>query len=108
MGEKEYAKGVEAYKNSLKANPDDDETRYNLAVAQHLLKKQQEQQNQDNQQQQQQQEQQEQQQQEQNQEQKMNKEQAEQILQALEQDEKDVQERRKVKMGQKAKVEKAW
>ena len=38
----------------------------------------------------------------------MDRDQAEQILQAIEQDERDVQEKRKVKMGQKAKVEKEW
>jgi len=30
---------VDAYKNSLRKNPNDDETRYNLAVAQKLLEK---------------------------------------------------------------------
>ena len=35
--EKEYQKAVDSYKNSLRANPKDDETRYNLAVAQKLL-----------------------------------------------------------------------
>ena len=38
----------------------------------------------------------------------MDKDQAEQILQAIEQDERDVQEKQKIKMGQKAKVEKEW
>jgi len=33
MKNKEYAKAVEAYKQALRANPDDDETRYNLALA---------------------------------------------------------------------------
>jgi|TARA_B110000305_G_C19461481_1_gene654752 tetratricopeptide (TPR) repeat protein len=42
---KDYAKSVEAYKNSLRNNPKDDETRYNLALAQELLEDQQ--QNQD-------------------------------------------------------------
>ena len=51
MEEKNYEKSVEAYKNSLKANPKDDDTRYNLAVAQYLMKKQQEQQKQQQQQQ---------------------------------------------------------
>ncbi|MFC2720407.1 MAG: tetratricopeptide repeat protein, partial [Bacteroidota bacterium] len=46
MEEKNYEKSVEAYKNSLKANPKDDDTRYNLAVAQYLMKKHQEQQKQ--------------------------------------------------------------
>lgn len=34
MQSKEYAKSVEAYKQSLRLNPKDDETRYNLALAQ--------------------------------------------------------------------------
>ena len=48
MQSKEYAKSVEAYKQSLRLNPKDDETRYNLALAQKLLHDQQnEDQNQD-------------------------------------------------------------
>ena len=116
MEEKNYEKSVEAYKNSLKANPKDDDTRYNLAVAQYLMKKQQEQQKQQQQQQkqeqqqQQKQEQQQQQKQEQKQQQqpKMQQEQIEQILKALEQDERDVQERRKIQMGQRSKTDKEW
>ena len=117
MEEKNYEKSVEAYKNSLKANPKDDDTRYNLAVAQYLMKKQQEQQKQQQQQQQQKQQQQQQkqeQQQQQKQEQKqqqqpkMQQEQIEQILKALEQDERDVQERRKIQMGQRSKTDKEW
>ncbi len=38
---KQYDKAVAAYKNSLRLNPKDDETRYNLALAQKLLKDQQ-------------------------------------------------------------------
>lgn len=41
MKEKQYDKAVEAYKNSMRKNSKDDETRYNLAMAQELLKKQQ-------------------------------------------------------------------
>ena len=45
---KDYGQAVEAYKMSLRNNPKDDETRYNLALAQKLLKDQQQnQQNQD-------------------------------------------------------------
>lgn len=44
----DYAKAIEAYKASLRNNPADNETRYNLALCQKLLKKQQQnQQNQD-------------------------------------------------------------
>ncbi len=116
---KEYAKSIEAYKKALKANPNDDDTRYNLAVAQHLLKKQQQHQQQNEQQQ----DKKDNKQQEQNkdknkdknedkqqneQQSEMDKEKAEQILQALEQDEQDTQKKRKIKMGRRAKVEKQW
>jgi Tetratricopeptide repeat. len=108
MEEKNYEKSVEAYKNSLKANPKDDDTRYNLAVAQYLMKKQQEQQKQQQQQQKQEQQQQQKQEQKQQQQPKMQQEQIEQILKALEQDERDVQERRKIQMGQRSKTDKEW
>jgi len=39
MQEKEYQKAVEAYKNALRNNPTDEETRYNLALAKEMLKK---------------------------------------------------------------------
>ena len=41
MQNKEYDKSVEAFKQSLRLNPADDETRYNLALAQKLLENQQ-------------------------------------------------------------------
>ncbi len=41
MKAKKYAEAVEAYKESLRNNPKDEETRYNLALAQKMLKKQQ-------------------------------------------------------------------
>ena len=41
-----FQRAVEFYKSSLRCNPEDDETRYNLAMAQHQLKKNQDQQNQ--------------------------------------------------------------
>ena len=118
----QYPQSVEAYKESLRNNPNDNETRYNLAKAMYMLKQQQEQQQdqqqeqQQDQQQEQQQEQQEQQQQDQqeqqqNQEQQqeqqsqqdeeqISKENAEQILNALMQDEKDIQEKQKKMMQQ--------
>ena len=43
MKEKQYEKAVEAYKNSMRNNSKDDETRYNLALAQKMLKQQQDQ-----------------------------------------------------------------
>ena len=116
---------IEAYKNALRNNPKDDETRYNLALAQKLL---QDNQNQDeNQQQQQQQKQDQQQQQQDQQDQQQNQDQqqdqqqqnpnemsrqnADQILDAMMQEEKNTQE--KVKMQQmqqqkQRKTDKNW
>ena len=37
QSQKDYGKAVEAYKQSLRNNPKDDETRYNLALAQKML-----------------------------------------------------------------------
>ena len=131
---KDYAAAVEAYKQSLRENPGDNETRYNLALAMRQLKEQQQQQNQqqDNKEQEQQQEkeqqqqqnqqqdnkeqnqqqeeeQQQQQQNQQEQQQEMSKENAEQILQAAMQDEKDVQEKVKKMMQLRGrKLEKDW
>ncbi len=45
---REYPKAIECYKMALRNNPQDDETRYNLALCQKMLKDQQKQQNQDN------------------------------------------------------------
>lgn len=39
MKQKDYANAVEAYKNALRNNPTDDETRYNFALAKELLDK---------------------------------------------------------------------
>lgn len=39
MNEKNYAAAVDAYKNALRNNPTDDETRYNLALAKDMLEK---------------------------------------------------------------------
>ena len=119
FAQQQYDKAVGAYQESLRANPKDDDTRYNLVKAMQLLQQQQQQQqqNQQNQdqkqnqqqQQQQQQEQQDQQQQEQQQnEDQMDKETAEQILQALEQDEQDTQEKLQRQQGKKRRVEKEW
>ncbi len=40
FNKKQYAQAVEAYKNALRNNPEDDETRYNYALAKKMLKKQ--------------------------------------------------------------------
>ncbi len=125
---KQIDKSIEAYKEALRNNPKDDETRYNLAYAKMLRQQQQQQQNQQNQNQEQQDEKQQQQnpqqqeqpdkqnqdkqqQQQQQQQGQMSKENAQQILDALAQDEKDVQEKVKEQQQQAMKryrVEKDW
>lgn len=123
--QKDYAKAVEAYKQALRNNPKDDETRYNLALAQKMLKDQQQEQPESNQnenkdeQQQQQQQQNEQQQQQQEQQQQsaeseqennqMSKENAEQLLNSIMQDEKETQEKVKQQQPiQGVRLEKDW
>ena len=121
---KQLPQCIEAYKQALRNNPKDDETRYNLVLAQKQLKdQQQQQQNQDQQKDQKQDEkeknkdQQDQQQQQQNQNQQnqqqnkdeMSKENAEQLLKAAMQDEKDVQDKVKKQMQVSGKkLEKDW
>ena len=129
---KDYAKAVDAYKMSLRNNPADHETRYNLALAQKMLKDQQNQQNQDqnqdqnkDQQKQDQKDQQnkdqqnkdqqnkDQQQQDQQAQPKISKEDAKRLLEALEADEKKTQEKvQKDKVqaqkAKKMKIEKNW
>ena len=107
---KQFDKAIECYKQSLRNDPDNDETRYNYVLCQRQLKNQQNDNNQnqdknkdkdkDQQQQQQQQQQDKQdkekkkeQQQQQQQEQEMSRENAEQMLQAAMQREKDTQEK---------------
>ena len=112
--QQQYDKAVTAYQQSLRLDPKDNDTRYNLVKAMQQLQQQQnQQQNQDQQQNQEQQQQQEQNNQdqqtppEQNNEQ-MEKETAEQILQALEQDEQETQEKLQRQQGKKRRVEKEW
>ena len=91
----QYAPSVEAYKESLRNNPYDNETRYNLAKAMHMLKQQEQQrQNQDQQQdQQQQQEQKQEQQEQQNQnQQQQEQQQQEQQQQQQQQDQQEQQQ----------------
>ena len=125
QGAQDYGTAIEAYKQALRNNPNDDESRYNLAVC----KKQQkdnpqdqnqqgqdqdqngDQQKQDQQQQQQDQQKQDQQQdQQQQQEPPMSKENAEQLLQAAMQQEKKTQDRLKdaQKQPQRRLIEKNW
>lgn len=123
---KQLSQCIEAYKKALRNNPKDDETRYNLALAQKQLKDQQQQkqnqekdqkqdqkqddkqQNKDQQDQNKKDQQQNNQQQQQNQNQ-MSKENAEQLLKAAMQDEKNVQDKvKKAVQVQGRKLEKDW
>ena len=47
LKDKKYEESIEAYKQSLKLNPNDNDTRYNLAYAQAMLRQQQQQQSDD-------------------------------------------------------------
>lgn len=124
---KQYPQCIEAYKQALRNNPKDDETRYNLALAQKLLKDQQQDQNQDQQQEQKQdqkddkkdennkdQQDQDKKDQQKNQQQQqkkdeMSKENAQQLLNAVMQDEKNVQDKVKKQLQiQGKKLDKDW
>lgn len=118
-------KGIEAYKEALRKDPTDEDARYNLAYALHLLKQQEQeqQQQQDDQQDQQQQEDQQKQknkdeqqepqgenEQEQPLEDQLSKEDAEKMLDALTKQEKDLQDQlnKKKTTVQPIKIEKNW
>jgi tetratricopeptide (TPR) repeat protein len=118
QSQKQFGPAIECYKNALRRNPADNESRYNLVLCQHQLKNnpQQDQQNdnkenkdgkdknkkEDQQKQQQKQSQQN--------EENMSKENAEQLLNAAMQDEKDTQERIRKAMAKprQRKLEKQW
>ena len=118
-----FGEAIEAYKEALRNNPADDQTRYNLELCKRQQKQQQQNQNQQNQQNkdnkdqkdkdnkdQQQQQKDQQQKDQQKQDQQMSKENAEQLLNAAMQEEKQTQERMK-KAQQKAQrrsLEKNW
>jgi tetratricopeptide (TPR) repeat protein len=106
LQKKDFQQAVDAYKKSLKLNPKDEETRYNLAYAlKHLQKKgggggggqQDQQQKQD-------------QKKSQSPKSEMSKDQADQLLKALMKDEKKLQDKRKQKQDDPANttVEKDW
>ena len=108
---KQLPQCIEAYKQALRNNPKDDETRYNLALAQKQLKDQQQQQdqNQEKDQEQDKKDQQQNNQQQQQNENQMSKENAEQLLKAAMQDEKNVQDKvKKAVQVQGRKLEKDW
>ena len=104
LQKKELQKSMEAYKMALRLNPQDEETRYNLAVVQKMMRNQQQQEQQQEQQQDQQQQEQQQEQQQDRQDQEkrpeqpdqpeqMSRDNARQLLQAIEQDEQETQEK---------------
>jgi len=130
---KSYQESIDEYKRSLKLNPDDEETKYNLAYAEKMLKQQQQQKQQQNKQnkndknqqkdqqkkqqdkdkqdqqkQNQQQQQDKQKQQQQQQEKQMSRAEAERILDALKNDEKNVQKQLHKKTVVRGTVEKDW
>lgn len=110
---------IEAYKQALRHNPLDDETRYNLIAAMKLKDEQeeqeeeqqdqQEQEQQEQEQQEQEQEQQDQQQQQQQESEGISRENAERLLQALEEDEKELLEKmNQNREKQPVRIEKNW
>jgi tetratricopeptide (TPR) repeat protein len=129
---KKYAESIDAYKRALRASPKDEDTRYNLAYAQRMLRQQQQQQNKqdknnkndkkkdqdqkdkDKQQQQNKQDQQKNQDQRKNQaqnrqqEKQMSKPEAQRILDALKNDEKDIQKKLRKRAAVRLNVEKDW
>ena len=123
QGHQMFAQAIEAYKESLRNNPSDDQTRYNLALCKRLLKnqkggggnnknkkdqKQKQQQNKDKNKQQQQQK--KQQQPQPKNEEKMSRENAEQLLNAAIQEEKATQQRLKKQeqSAQRRRLQKNW
>ena len=125
---KKYEESIAAYKNSLKLNPHDSDTRYNLAYAQAMLQKQQQQQqqqkkdnkdqkkddkkddkkDQQNENDKNDQKKKDDQKQAQKQPQKISKEDAEKILQALNNDEKNIQKKAQKQDAKKVVIEKNW
>ncbi len=104
---KKLQESIDAYKNSLRLNPKDMDTKYNLEYARRLLQQQQQQKNQDKNKDQDKQE--KNQKQQGSKEQKISKKDAERILQALMQEEKKLQKKLKKKVkGVRGKVEKEW
>ena len=108
---------MEAYKNSLRLNPDDKDTKKNLALTQRLIQMQQEEQKQQQQQQDENQEEQNEEKQEQQQEGKqqpqdqpkdLSKEEALELLKIMDDEEKKVQEKMRKAKGNGKKPDKDW
>lgn len=112
--QQKYQEALNAYKNALKSNPKDMDTKYNYEYARKKLIQQQQyqhqQQQQDKKQEEQKQDQKKQQNQEQQQKQQMNKKDAERILQAINNKEKNVQKKldEKQQKSQNSNVENDW
>ena len=87
---KMYGEAIEAYKNALRLNPADDETRYNLVLCKHLKQKQDQQKEQPKPQ--------------------MSKENAEQLLNAAIQNEKQTQDKlqKAQQQPQRRNIQKNW
>ena len=124
LKQKKFEESINAYKNALKNNPNDDETRYNLAYAQKMLRQKQQQQKNDknkenkddknkkdkkekekkddkNKK--------DKEKKEQQQQNNISKEYAQRLLDALQNDEKNVQDKvKKGKVGVKVQIEKDW
>ena len=118
QSQKQFAPAIEAYKEALRCDPNDDETRYNLVLCQRQLKND-DQQNQggqgnDNQQQEQDQQKQDQQKQDEKQQQQreneMSRENAEQMLNAAMQNERQTQDKvkKQLQQGQTRRLQKQW
>jgi len=130
QSQKQFGPAIEAYKEALRCDPQDDETRYNLVLCQRQLKneqnqqggqddkngdqkdkdKQQEQQQKQQQQKQQKDKQQQQQQQQQPKENQMSRENAEQMLNAAMQDERQTQDKvkKQLQQAQPRRLQKQW
>ncbi len=120
----QYEKGIEAYKNSLRIRPEDEDTRYNLAYALEQLKQQQQQQqndqnndkekqdqeNKDQQNEQQDNKEDQKKEQQDNQQQNLSKQEAEQMLNAIQNQEKEVKEKadKKKAVARPVGTEKDW
>jgi tetratricopeptide (TPR) repeat protein len=110
LQQKKIAESIDAFKKSLKLNPKDDDTRYNLAYAQKLLKNQQKQKDQQkNQPKQEPQKKNEPKKDQSKQEQQIQKDKAQQILEALMQEEKETMEKaRKQPKSSRKGTDKDW
>ena len=127
LQQQKLKESIEAYKQALRNNPNDPDTKYNLSYALNMLKEQEQQQNQDNkdnkdnqdnqdnkdqqnQDQDQQQDQKKDEKQQNQQQQQISREDAQRMLEAIAQEEKELQEKlqKQERAGQRGKIEKNW